>query len=90
MTGNWNEHIIKSDASTTEMSEAGTLTKLNKWTSLARTIPSSAPDTLPYDAVGNMTGNGKGESYVYDGFGRLKEVRVVSGGSSNGNIKAAY
>jgi hypothetical protein len=35
-------------------------------------------------------GDGKGEKCVHDGFGRLREVRHVSMGSNNGNLKAAY
>ncbi len=90
MTGNWNAHTIGDNAAgNNALSETGTFNKANEWTGRTRTTPSASPtgDTLTYDAVGNMTNDGKGQKYVYDGFGRLREVRLTA---ESNRIKSAY
>jgi YD repeat-containing protein len=90
MTGNWNAHTIGDNAAgNNALSETGTFNKANEWTGRSRTTPTASPtsDTLTYDAVGNLITNGKGEKYVYDGLGRLREVRLTT---ENNRIEAAY
>ena len=89
-TGNWSSHSIGDNSGgNNELAETGTFNTANEWTGRTRTTPSGSPtsDTLTYDKVGNMTTNGKGEKFVYDGFGRMREVRVT--GESD-RIKSAY
>jgi RHS repeat-associated protein len=76
-TGNWSSHSVGDNSGgNNELAETGTFNTANEWTGRTRTTPSTSPtsDTLVYDKVGNMTESGKGEKYVYDGFGRLREV----------------
>jgi RHS repeat-associated protein len=88
MTGNWNVHSIGDNSSgNNKLSETGTFNTANERTGRTRTTPNTTSDTLTYDAVGNMIADGKGNAYVYDGFGRLREVRIP--GESN-RIRNAY
>jgi YD repeat-containing protein len=90
ITGNWNAHTIGDNAAgNNALSETGTFNKANEWTGRSRTTPSASPtsDTLTYDAVGNLITNGKGEKYVCDGLGRLREVRLTN---ESKRLKVAY
>jgi|GEM_PF-3567580 len=90
MTGNWNAHSIGNNAcGNNVLSETGTFNKVNEWTGRSRTTPSASPtiDTLTYDAVGNMITDGKGQKYLYDGFGRLREVQLTA---ESNRLKSAY
>jgi RHS repeat-associated protein len=95
-TGNWSSHSVGDNSGgNNELAETGTFNTANEWTARSRTTPSTSPtsDTLAYDKVGNMTESGKGEKYVYDGFGRLREVHdwVETAPSTWGwRIHAAY
>ena len=95
-TGNWSSHSVGDNSGgNNELAETGTFNTANEWTGRTRTTPSTSPtsDTLAYDKVGNMTESGKGEKYVYDGFGRLREVYtwVLTAPSTWGwRIHAAY
>ncbi|MCA9281060.1 MAG: hypothetical protein H6812_10565 [Phycisphaeraceae bacterium] len=81
--GNWQIHQLDLNGDTDytdgggELDDDGTFNKANELT--ARDIDDDSSDdiTLSYDAVGNMTDDGTYD-YVYDAFGRLRQVKDQS------------
>ncbi len=83
-TGNWSRRFLDlngdGDAAdgAGEMDDTGTFNKANEW--LTRDLDSTPGTTannltLTYDAVGNLTDDGQDYTYVYDPFGRLRQVK---------------
>ncbi len=65
-----------------EYQEDGTFNPVNEWTKRELDTNNTAgyelTYNLTYDAVGNLTDDGKDYENVYDAFGRLREVRNTS------------
>ncbi|RMH67694.1 MAG: hypothetical protein D6685_03195, partial [Bacteroidetes bacterium] len=79
-TGNWLFRRLDLDGNgsfngTGEMDEIGTFNDVNEL--LARDIDADQTDeyTLAYNKAGNQTDDGQHYTYVYDAFGRLRQVK---------------
>ena len=79
-TGNWSRRRLDLNGDTDftdagELDDSGTFNKSDEW--LTRDTNSSSPAefTLGHDAAGNMTDDGENHEYVYDAWGRLKQVK---------------
>jgi RHS repeat-associated protein len=84
-TGNWKERKIDSNgdgdwSDTEDESETGSFNLANEISSRSITPGGGSAATVSpvYDAVGNMTNDGKRFKYVYDVFGRLVTLKKRS------------
>ena len=82
-TGNWEHYILDRNANGTytdsgDLNDDQTFNTVNELT--GRNTDSSGGDefTLLYDEMGNLTDDGEDYEYVYDVWGRLREVRDTS------------
>jgi RHS repeat-associated protein len=62
---------------TGELDDTSTFNQVNELLTRDINSNSSVDYTLTYDAVGNQTDDGQGQTYVYDGFGRLVSAGPV-------------
>jgi len=82
-TGNWPEMQLDLDGNgnytgTDELDETRTHNVVNEILTRDKDSNASTDYTLTHDAVGNLTDDGQTWKYVYDAFGRLKELRKRS------------
>jgi len=79
-TGNWHSRLLDLNGDgdgldANEFTDAGTFNTANELTQRSLTGGVTATYTRTYDAVGNLTNDGKDYKYEYDGFGRMVRVR---------------
>ncbi len=85
-TGNWTQRRLDLSGDgdftdTDELDDTGTFNKANEW--LTRDLDNNSGTTgnnftLAYDAAGNMLDDGRNYEYVWDGFGRLRQVKKTT------------
>jgi RHS repeat-associated protein len=81
--GNWGRYRLDLDGDGVftgagELDDTRTHNVVNELTGRDTDTSGSDNYTLAYDADGNMTDNGKDAKYVYDAFGRLRQVKSQS------------
>jgi len=88
--GNWSNHKLDLDGNGTysgtgEMNDTGTFNLANELT--GRNTNSTGGDefTLVYDAAGHLTDDNQNYKYVYDAWGRLKQIK-----NQSNNLVAEY
>ena len=79
-TGNWELHKLDlngngSFTDTGELNDDATFNVFNELTSRDTDDDGTDDYTLAYDAVGNLTDDGENYDYIYDAFGRLREIQ---------------
>ncbi len=94
-TGNWNTNLVdlngdNDGADTDELNESRTHNAVNELA--ARDIDSDTSDdfSLAYDEVGNMIDDGEDYEYVWDVFGRLREVYVRNTSPAKSDLVSEY
>jgi len=81
--GNWSNHKLDLDgngsyAGTGEMDDSGTFNLANELTDRNTDSSGGVECTLTYDAAGNLTDDDEDYEYVYDAWGRLRQVKNQS------------
>jgi YD repeat-containing protein len=79
-TGNWASRLLDLNGDSdgldaNEFTDAGTFNTANELTQRSLTGGVTATYTRTYDAVGNLTNDGKDYKFEYDAFGRMVRVR---------------
>lgn len=81
--GNWARHKLDLDGDgvftgTDELDDTRTHNTANELTARDTDSNSSNNYTLTYDAAGNLTDDGKDYKYIYNAWGRLRQVKKTS------------
>jgi RHS repeat-associated protein len=79
-TGNWHSRLLDLNGDgdgldANEFTDAGTFNTANELTQRSLSGGVTATYTRTYDAVGNLTNDGKDYKFEYDAFGRMVRVR---------------